>query len=708
MKFYNKYEGLSQTFHYLCDMELTQNIIALLNGWVVLPTGKEENGLAATIQYELMQAGYMLNEEAYRMVEHAPYDDAVTFHREVIGYLRYMLGDLGNFKPFYEGFPQQVMELSHADLFINQLIYYWSNGHFIPEGWKGERPTAMEHPQYNMLRAADIKDFEAIFTTLCAANQSLTQQSRDTILWFVRQYPDVVRLLPEVIPFKETLCMLAAENMPVQLATATDVLRLAVYMSGGDISLPPVPPTHITIMADGTPHRYLNKASLAFRFKKFTRRERRMLLDHLEQSSCDASEMVLRAERWKRLGEILHVGDYARRYPRSAEAFCAVRNYARSWYAEVDDSADIGQRIAILSQRPGEYMRRIDHLLRMAQNDNERESILATFTHLLPRVSSKVLYELYNHFLRRTDADAARSIIIKGKQAPVFLEKLTPMATSLANRINDSIVDELKRRFAKSEPLGKVFIDEQLKNVPAPLQMRGLNPSLKTRVRGTRIPFDNPDARVVRFYLHWVDKDGYEDLDLFATFVSEDSTETISWATGLKSDCAVHSGDVRHHKGDCAEYIDVVMDEARKHYRYVIVSASNFERRPMNSLDAAFGYMEREHPESNPTWIPATAVNSFRFSSLSNGVHMVIVDLHKNEYIVLDIDSGSALPFNHVPLLLDVIHLYTETPTLDMYTLLSWHAESRGQRVESPEDVDIIMDFENFSTQYTECLKYMI
>ena len=241
------------------------------------------------------------------------------------------------------------------------------------------------------------------------------------------------------------------------------------------------------------------------------------------------------------------------------------------------------------------------------------------------------------------------------------------------------------------------------------MQMRGLNPALKTRVRGTRVPLDNPQARVVRFYLHWIDSNGHEDLDLSATFVGDNGIETISWATGLKNDCAIHSGDVRHRKGDCAEYIDVILDEARKEFRYVVVTANNFECRPMNSLDAAFGYMEREHPEANTTWMPETTANSFRFSSESNGVHMVILDLVKMEYIVLDIDSQS-LPVAYLDtaLMKLLIRLYTDTPALNMYTLLQWHAEARGSLVYTLDEADIVMDYENFMTQYTECLKYLV
>ena len=241
------------------------------------------------------------------------------------------------------------------------------------------------------------------------------------------------------------------------------------------------------------------------------------------------------------------------------------------------------------------------------------------------------------------------------------------------------------------------------------MQMRGLNPALKTLVRGTRVPLDNPQARVVRFYLHWIDKDGREDLDLSATFVGDNGIETISWATGLKNDCAIHSGDVRHRKGDCAEYIDVILDEARKEFRYVVVTANNFERRPMNSVDAAFGYMEREHPEANTTWMPETTANSFRFSSEAQGVHMVILDLSLMEYIVLDIDSNS-LPVAYLDtsLMLDLIRLYTDTPALDMYTLLSWHIEARGTLAATPTEADTVMNYEKFTTQYTQCLKYKV
>ena len=88
---------------------------------------------------------------------------------------------------------------------------------------------------------------------------------------------------------------------------------------------------------------------------------------------------------------------------------------------------------------------------------------------------------------------------------------------------------------------------------------------------------------------------------------------------------------------------------------------------------------------------------------------MVILDITAMEYIVLDIDSNS-LPVAYLDtsLMLDLIRLYTDTPALDMYTLLQWHAQARGTLVASPEEADTVMNYENFTTQYTQCLKYKV
>lgn len=691
-------------------METTQHIIALQNGFVLLPCGNRPNGLAATIQYELMETGYMLDADAYEAVSNAPREDAIRFHDEVVGYLHYMLGDTGNYVPLYTGFPQQVMQLDDEELFLNQILHYWSDGAFVPDSWTGNRPTAFEHQTYTILRKGSKQEFEAIFTTLCASKQALSPQRRETVKWFAAHYQCASKLLPATIPFKETLCMLAATGLPVKLATATDVLRLAVYLSGGDVSLPPVPPAKVQrYIAYNQLESIDNPQREKFRFINFDRKTRRMLLDRLEQSSCDPSEMALHAERWKRLGEVLHPQEYKHRYPQAATAFQAVRNDAKSWYAQVMAVNDTRERIALLAQRPGEFMRRIDHLLRSAENADVKEYALQTFAQTLPLVSSKVLYELYNHFIRRTAENGVRPLMLKGKRKPLFLPPLPALDKETVAQVLNGIERELKSRYAQLPALGKTYIDMQLQSIPVPMQMRDLNPSLMTLVRGTRIPLQNKQAKVLRFYLHWKDAEGTEDLDLSATFIGNDAIEYIAWDQNKRTSYAVHSGDVRHRQGDCAEYIDIMIDKAREKFRYVVISAHNFDRRPMNSLDAAMGYMEREHAEANPIWIPSTVTDSFRFASEAQGVHMIALDLEQMQYIILDMDSTSfPVASLDTESVLNLIRLYTESPSLNMYQLLQWHAEARGTLTENKDDANTIFDYKTFVTQYTPILQYIV
>jgi hypothetical protein len=92
---------------------LTKNIIQFRNGFVNLPETKSSNyTMAMTVAAELMQFGYILEQEAINNLAAASREDIVEFHNEVIVYLKHMTGANRNFKALYSGFPTQVMEMS--------------------------------------------------------------------------------------------------------------------------------------------------------------------------------------------------------------------------------------------------------------------------------------------------------------------------------------------------------------------------------------------------------------------------------------------------------------------------------------------------------------------------------------------------------------------------------------------------------------------
>src|SRR5262249_25436241 len=155
-------------------------------------------------------------------------------------------------------------------------------------------------------------DFFHVFTRLAGSNGSLSESDKAVVQWFVDNQRDMIPLfLPAAIPQKENLAYLVGALLKYEvptyltpyLKTATDVLRVAVVMSGGDVSL-------------ATPGK----------FRRFKRAERRFLLAALEAVPTLTEDMLRRPEVWKRLGRELRPGDYKEKYPNTLKAFDVVRN----------------------------------------------------------------------------------------------------------------------------------------------------------------------------------------------------------------------------------------------------------------------------------------------------------------------------------------------------------------------------------------------
>jgi hypothetical protein len=613
---------------------------------------KHEHQMAASLQAELMNLGFMLDREAFDAVSISRPEWITAYFNEVIPDLRKRLGSDRNYTPFYRNFPTQVMEMSSLQLFLNAIIHYWSNGTWEPAQNVTAREFKYENTEFKTIKLATVEQFDALFTRLVSLNNALTEDDKGIIEWFLANRKVT---LPANIPFKETLCILAAKGLDVPVQQPTDVLRIAVHMSGGDVSLPAVPKVKVPTQSPGIGRRRYQFDNLrdsqiaarkAFNFKKFTRKERKFLLGLLEKTNPTVArlsetevggrvaDMQSRNGRWRRLGEILHPGEYEKQYPQTAAAFKALRNdgnpdHIRSFAAQVDlaFAADRRRGIDLLATRPGEFARRLDWMLR----NGDQSYVLDTFGRVAGGVSGKVLFELYSHFDGRSK-DAPRSIMLKGKRAKTkTLPALPAMEGDLVAHVKERIMQVIGNGFATLPPLGNVWIDQRLKKVPVPFSMRSINTAIKTYVRGTRIPFA-PDAKVIRAFVHWYDENGSEDLDLSAGLYGE-KLNTVSHIafTNLRErqlGCC-HSGDIRHRQGACAEYIDVPVQQALDGgVRYVIVQVHNYNGRPMHSIkDTVFGLMERETATANEIFVPKSIANCMGLANESSTVLVCVIDL---------------------------------------------------------------------------------
>ena len=689
-------------------MKMTKNIVALQKGLVVPSNDGMDNRIAvATVQSHLMQWGYMLDQDAFNELSKSDLSFISNFNNEAISYLKEITGGNRNYQPLYKNFPQEVMSMSDFELYVNAIIHYWSNGNWEPSTVTYEKPIAFENIKYNMIKFGTNERFSQIFTDLVSINTSLTPNDLDVVKWFVESGETLV--FPNVIPFKENLCTLAAmglEGLPVK--TPTDVLRIAVHMSGGDISLPKVPEKEVQANRWSS-HKIENEARKKFKFKKFSRKERKYILGLLEETNCDPKEMSLKDQRWVRLGEILHPMEYSKQFPKSANAFNKIRNEkVKTWYGILNESFDKGLEngLKVLSERPGEFSRRLDWLIR--SNPNDVNLIMTYFGEAVKGTSNKVLFEMYSHFENRLEDKNNRSIMIKGARKRTELPSLKALNKNVVENIHSKLFETLRDKFSTLDELGNCWIDEELKKIPLPTNMRSMNFSAKPVIRGQRVPLDNPEAKVIRPFVHWFDKQGHEDLDLSVTFVGDKNSEVLSFSN-LKVGKSVHSGDVRHRQGACAEYIDIDMvDAIDRGYKYAVIDVRNYNGRGLNTLETAFGIMEREHPESNKTWLPETISNCSKLESESTNTLIAIIDLETKEYIMLDIDSsGWVTARGDVKNTLKVIKQYSELPKVSVYDLVLLHVEGRGKQVTLDSNVDTYFKYEDFVHSYEETGKLM-
>lgn len=697
---------------------ISKNIIAFQKGMVLCEDkGASNELLAMTVQAELMKFGYLFDRVAMTALAKASRKEIINLHDEVIEYLKDITGGVRVYKPFYKGFPEEVMQLSEYVLWQNQILHYMSDGNWEPSEWAKPFKTAFESPSYRYIALANEDAFSKIFTSLCSAGNSLTPQDLEVIKWFVKTQTNLI--MPESIPFKENLCTLAALGLNVPVKTPTDVLRIAVSLSGGDISLPAVPRktirqfTRTRYGGRGVATSAANPEREKFKFRNFKKSERRMLLSLLEKTNCDVREMKLKANRWVRLGEKLHPGDFQTLYPKAYDCFTKIREEkVVSWYGEVTKAFRLGftEGLKKLTERPGEFLRRLDYLLRK-NGPEKRDLIFQNLFEIGMRTSNKVLFEVYTHFEGRNVEKAERSIFIKGARKKIPLPKLEALSNVLVNKVQETILNAIKHKFTSLPPLGDCWVDPELKKIPLPTNMRSLSESLKPIIRGQRTPIGT-GKKVIRPFIHWWDETGSIDLDLHGFLMGSSSAVSFGYNGIHANNIGCYSGDVRHRQGACAEYVDIDVEKALEAgFKYFVMVIHNFEDRPLKSIkECVCGVMEREFPEKNPHWLPETILNSFKPQSTATMTLIGCIDLETREYIHLDLDWETFSRYVHggeADNLFQAIKPFIALPKLSVYDLLSWHVLARGNFVESKELAEKQFMFQDFEGSYTETLQYL-
>lgn len=699
------------------------------------------------MQAELMRYGYMFDNKCLYYLDKMSDDTLLNLANDLTDYLADAYGD-GCFVSLFGNFPQTVMSMSEIEMFFHQIVHYLSNGTYSPAMPScDDAELKMLHDRfdgtvfrdsYKLITVIGKEEFISYFKKILSAQQSLTSYDKDVVSYVIDNYSELtdnpLNLIPEEVPFKETICILLTKLNTLYPNNVTDVLRYAVYLSGGDISLPAVPTklnngwsiprNRMSSYLRNAFDNALKAARLPFKFKKFSRPERRRILGMIEYVLSNKSfdnvleDMKKYSERWKRLGEILHPGEYSNKFPKTCEAFTTIRNadrYITTYYGRIDaarKSGDIKLLLEIYSERPGEFARNIDNLLR--NYSSYSSDILEAFSKVTSKISIKMLYELLDYYNNRNSNDfrTNRYIFIKGSRFATKLPELSEINEEIIVKIINLLVNELKIRLAQTGVCdSKIYmVDTKLSNIALPKNMRNMNITPGQLSRGSILPIKT-DTGIFRFYCRWTDKFGDCDLDLSAMTYDKDFNYVtgISWSTNYKQGVwAVYSGDVRHRKGNCAEYIDIDINGAKAAgVRYIVASVDDFDGKGFAKKDSWGGVMERSamSTEGELTWAPKTITTGFKLTSACSSITMSIIDLEKMiMYVIDEDDSGIPVAATRTEEQVRIIKRYVNMNRyFNAQSLIKFSIESRnGKCIDI--DHDEIDDYKNRLNEFRERL----
>ncbi|MET9774627.1 hypothetical protein ABZ023_10205 [Streptomyces sp. NPDC006367] len=395
---------------------------------------------------------------------------------------------------------------------------------------------------------------------------------------------------PESFPVRENRAVvnearLAAGADPL-LDTVTDVLRLACALSGGDVTLRE--PT---------------------RFRTFPRPVRRALLAGLgavvAANPAKLADVHAHREPFKRLGERLHPHEYPR-WPHAADVFAVARGEkeARSFDSRVGkllDESGVPGAVRLLESAPGKLFRALDHLLRTAAGQEERDAVVAAAVRVAPEVSGRVVLSVREHLRNRERESGGPRIFVnhrgRGWVAP---DTRPPVPAADRDRLIAALDAEMRRRLPAPD---RLLLDPDVLDVALPLSGRASTAGLGVLPRGS---LSAVGGDRLRFFTYWKESGRRTDYDLSALLLRADYS-TDSWLsyTSLKTVGGVHSGDVTEAPDGASEFIELSLDRVRGAFivpQVDIYAGEGFEE----VEESFFGFMVRDGGQKGRPFEPRT------------------------------------------------------------------------------------------------------
>lgn len=573
----------------------------------------------ATVVSNMAYYGYIPSLDVVEALNSLSNNELIKFWNEAEPAFEKITGANRNMDEFvvYKNFPQEVLDMSEAEYWMNQIFMYWGVPSSIFAQEVKERPSLSENVSLKVLSLAQDNTLNVIFENLCK-NKSRWSDNQSIYAKELVKTLNVDSIDINEFSFKENGITAMAEvflnikNSEIKISNATDVLRFAAALSDGDISL-----------------------RENVKFRKFKRSERRLLLSLLDNSNNLIEDMGLRKGAFKKFLKCLHPGDY--NFENVKNAYHLLYNDdIKTFNSEVETkllNKDISV-LNLLKTRPGDFVRRFHKMYETFNN----ASVVALID-ILPRLETIQLLKLDKYLL--TIGNRANLIVPpKGNwtKAQILENKKVKLLSEDLSNLHKNIGQELSERLNEIFPDG-VSLDLRTDKI----KLQTNDQKLAEYGRGTE--FDIPESmNYLRTASYWACK-GHGSIwfDNGWNFFNEDwkSMGVCCWSSNHGVSGAVFSGDptnIHELKGRACQMIDLNLNELEQQgIRYAVWNILAYSGIKFSDAEDVLATLQwGKDAQEGSLFEPSRAQMVFPLNGDSLTKYIAYIDVKERKLIYMD------------------------------------------------------------------------
>ena len=576
---------------------------------------KSDSTYFASAVANLAYFGYVLSKGAYEEISTIGDNLIVEWWNDLRPNILEVTGDNREIADavVYNNFPEEVLGKDEAEYWMFQYVmYFYPNlPIFVSQEGKDREPILSEL-DLKVLNIAKNESLQKIYDEIVQSPVRWTAQQKIYAEHLFTQ--EGVSFDASVIPFKENLVYLVSlamnDGVEVSMKSATDVLRLAVALSDGDVTF-----------------------SKNSKFRNFSRKERRFLLSLLEGSSHLEDDMVKRPGKWKKFMRSLHPGDYSSKFPKVVSSYNSLYSGSiTSFNSKIENAIENSDEICLdlLKQRPGDFARRLNCVV-----DSFGYLAVSKFEEISDKLSVSQLLKLEGHF-RAVNERLYRVFPPKGNWGKLqVVESSSFIEPSLQSEILSVIERSLESKMKLVSP---VNLDESTKMI----KLQTSDSELTNYGRGTVFPIPD-NINFIRTASYWDYLTGFDNwFDNGWNFFDEkwSSMGACCWdlySNGNKS--AIFSGDpTNRESGKACQLIDLYLDKLEgEGIRYAVWSVLCYSKIPFSSAKEVYASMQMgEEAQSGKLFEPSRCQLSFPIDGDNLSKYVAYIDVKKREIVYMD------------------------------------------------------------------------